>query len=144
MLAEEKRNRMARAIIKVVHECDAGMKMGVRHYRDAQVSGRTAEATELLKRAARLPFRIEARIQDLVAKYSASAVNAALAQVSTLTLTDLQAELDPLKAYSDTLKDNFQNQGWTQEQIALDIETNRADIDQDESAPIPIGYVDDF
>lgn len=141
MLIEEKRNRMARAIIKIVHECDAGMKNGVQYYRNATT---TQEATGLLKRAARLPFRVEARIQALVTKYTAATVNVALFQVSTLTLSDLQAELASLKTYSDVLKDNFQNQGWTQEQIAADIEANRADIDQDETAPIPSGYTDDF
>lgn len=135
---------MALAIIRLVHECDAGMKQGVKYYRHALQKGDTAEAADLLKRAARLPFRIESRVQALVTKYGAAAINAALSQVSTLTLSDLQAELDPLKTYSDTLKDNFQNQGWTQEQIALDIEANRADIDLDEQAPIPGDYVDDF
>jgi hypothetical protein len=140
-LASEKKRRMAQALIKAVHECDAGMKQGVIYYRNAQSP---AEALELLKRAARLPYRIEARAQALVAKYGAANVNAALATVSTLTLADLQAELDPLKAYSDTLKNHYQIGGWTKEQIAADIEANRADIDQDESAPIPGGYVDDF
>jgi len=143
MLAEEKQNRMARTIIKIVHECDAGMKQGVLYYRDA-LDRDPINAFDLLKRAARLPYRIEARVQALVTKYSASAVNTALAQVSTLTLSDLQTELAPLKVYSDTLKDNFQNQGWTQEQIATDIESNRADIDRDEAAVIPTGYADDF
>lgn len=141
MILEEKRNRMARAIIKLVHECDAGMKQGVKYYRNAV---NPAEKLNHLKRAARLPYRVEARIQALVTKYGAAQVNAALSQVSTLTLGDLQAELNPLKTYSDTLKDNYQSQGWTAEQIAQDIEANRADIDSDESAPIPTGYVDDM
>jgi len=143
-LTEEKNRRMALAIIKAVHECDAGMKQGVIYYRNAANRGQSLEATALLKRAARLPFRVEARVQALVTKHGASAINAVLAQVSTHTLASLQLELDPLKVYSDTLKDNFQNNGWTEEQIATDIESNRADIDQDEAAPIPVDYVDEF
>lgn len=140
-LSEEKQRRMAFAIIKAVHECDAGMKQGIVYYRNASGPG---EALGLLKRAARLPYRIEARVLALVATYTKPVLNAALAEVSTHTLASLQAELDPLKAYSDTLKDNFRNQGWTDEQIAADIEANRAEIDQDESMPIPVGYVDEF
>jgi hypothetical protein len=137
----EKRRRMALAVIKAVHECDAGMKQGVTYYRNSQSP---TEALELLKRAARLPYRVEARVQALVTKYGAATVNSALALVSDVTLADLQAELAPLKTYSDVLKDNYQNNSWTLEQIAADIEANRADIDQDESAPIPVGYVDDL
>jgi len=140
----EKNRRMALSIIRAVHECDAGMKQGVVYYRAAVASGNTVEALELLKRAARLPYRIESRVQPLVTKYGVANINNILAQVSNLTLADLQAELAPLKVYSDTLKDNYQNQGWTLEQIASDIETNRADIDREEAAPIPNGYVDDF
>jgi len=143
-LQAEKNRRMALAIIKAVHECDAGMKQGVVYYRDSVQRGDDVEALNHLKRAARLPFRVEARVQALVTKHTASVINSVLSQVSTLTLADLQAELNPLKAYSDTLKDNYQNQGWTAEQIASDIEANRANIDPDESAPIPGSYVDDM
>lgn len=140
-LSEEKNRRMALSIIKAVHECDAGMKQGIKYYR-AETNPTTK--TELLKRAARLPYRVEARVQDLVTKHGSAAINSALSQVSTYTLTDLQNELAPLKTYSDTLKDNFQNQSWTEEQVATDIEANRLDIDTDEAAPIPVGYTDDF
>lgn len=140
-LQEEKGNRMARAIIKIVHECDAGMKQGVAYYRNAHSP---EEAFGQLQRAVRLPYRIEARVQELVTKHGASVINSVLAQVATVKLADLQAELAPLKTYSDVLKNHYQIDGWTQEQIAVDIETNRADIDQDESAPIPVGYTDDF
>lgn len=140
-LASEKKRRMALALIKIVHECDAGMKQGVVYYRNAQSQ---AEALALLKRAARLPYRVEARAQSLVTKYGAANINAALALVSSETLETLNVELTRLKVYSDTLKAHYLNDGWTLEQIAIDIETNRADIDQDENAPIPAGYVDDF
>jgi len=139
-LASEKKRRMAQAIIRAVHECDAGMKQGVVYYRNAQTP---AEALELLKRAARLPYRIEARIQPLVTKYGTATINAALALVSTETLATLNAELTPLKTYSDQLKANYLA-GATLEEIAIDIETNRADIDYEEAAQIPPGYVDDF
>ena len=140
-LAQERQRRVAQAIIRAVHECDAGMKVGAGHYRNAQSQ---EEAIGLLKRAARLPYRVEARVAALVAKHGAAKINQALALVSTLTLADLQAELAPLKVYSDELKDKYQNQGWTLEQIAADIEATRADIDHDENAQIPPGYIDEF
>lgn len=140
-IAQEKSRRMATAIIKAVHECDAGMRQGVVYYRNA-VANNDPQALDLLKRAARLPYRVEARVQALVTKYGAAAVNSALAEVLPVTLSDLSAELTPLKAYSDTLKDNYQNQGWTADDVANDIEATRATIDPDESAPIPAGYVD--
>jgi len=143
MILEIKQIRMAESILKAVHECDAGMKQGVLYYRNA-VANADPQAIGLLRRAARLPFRVESRIQALVTKYSAPEINAALALVSKQTLGTLRVELNTLKAYSETLRDNFQNQGWTVEQIAVDIETNRATIDADENAPIPTGYVDNF
>jgi len=139
-LENEKKRRMALALIRAVHECDAGMKQGVVYYRNAQTP---QEALDLLKRAARLPYRIEARAQALINKYGAAYLNSALSLVSSYTLSDLQSELAPLKIYSDTLKSNYLA-GATLDEIAADIEANRADIDQDESAPIPAGYVDDF
>lgn len=142
-LTEEKNRRMAMAIIRVVHECDAGMRVGVTYYRTALARGDTVEATNLLKRAARLPYRVESRVQALVSKYGAAAINAALALVSSHTLTTLQAELAPLKTYSDTLRTNYQS-GATLDDIAADIETNAAQVDQDEAAPIPGDYVDDM
>ena len=144
MLAEIKKMRMANAIIRITHECDAGMKQGVKYYRAAVMVGDAVEATKQIKRAARLPYRVAARIQPLVTKHGNAAMNAALALVSTQTLASLNAELNPLKAYSDVLKDNFRNQGWTEAQIADDIDANRADIDTDESAPVPSGYIDEL
>jgi len=141
-MIEIKYRRMANAIIRLVHECDAGMKQGVVYYRNAVAEGR--DGLNLLKRAARLPYRREAAIQALITTYSAATINAALALVSNLTLADLNAELTPLKIYSDTLKDHYQIDGWTLDQIATDIENNRSDIDKDEAAPLPLGYIDDF
>jgi len=135
---------MANAIIRIVHECDAGMKQGVVYYRSSLAAGDTVSATAHIKRAARLPYRTWARIEPLVTKHGNAGINAALALVSSQTLTTINAELNPLKAYSDTLKDNFRNQGWTEAQIADDIDANRADIDTDEAAPIPLGYEDIF
>jgi len=134
--------RMANSIIRIVHECDAGMKQGVQYYRAAVTAGDAVEATAQIKRAARLPHRVQARIQPLITKHGNAEMNAALALVSTQTLATINAELNPLKAYSDTLKDNFRNQGWTEAQIADDIDATRADIDTDEAAPIPLGYED--
>jgi len=143
MILEIKQRRMASEILRAVHECDAGMKQGVLYYRNAVTNG-DAQALGLLRRAVRLPFRVESRIQNLVTKYTASTINAALALVSSQKLSDLRAVLNPLKSYSDTLKDNYQNKGWTADQVATNVETNRANIDLDESAPIPVSYTDDF
>jgi len=143
MLQEIKWRRMANILIKVVHECDPAMKQSIRGYRSA-LTDPQANSTGELKRAARLPYRVEARVQALVTKHGKAKINKALALVSTLTLSDLQAELAPLKVYSDTLKDHYQNDGWTLDQIADDIELNRADIDKDEIVPIPVGYEDDL
>ena len=138
------RERMAKRLIDVVHECDVGMRHGVAYYREAASRGQTVEALNLLKRAARLPYRVESRAQALVAKHGAATVNAALALVSTYTISDLQAELAPLKVYSDTLKDHYQIDGWTLDQIADDIELNASNLDSDEAAPVPVTYVDDM
>ena len=156
-LVEEKKKRVALAIIRIVHEVDEGMRMGVRLYRSAanhaaslpngpEKNAAEAEATALLKRAARLPYRVEARILNLIniGGWSVAQINNALALVSTETVAALQAHLDVLKTYSDVLKDNFQNQGWTESQIADDIEANRPMVDPMESVPLPVGYEDDF
>ena len=138
------KERMAREVIRIVHECDAGMRQGVLYYRNALARGETVEAFNLLKRAVRLPFRIESRVQALITKYNTAIINANLALVSSYTLSELNAELAPLKIYSDALKAHYQNDGWTLEQIAADIELNSATIDSDESAPIPDTYIDDM
>ena len=135
-------------IVRIVHECDAGMRAGVRVWRN-EVNHGNPNAIDFLKRAVRLPYRVEARIQDQVTKYGASIINQALAQLApilgqAITLGDLASELNTLKTYSDTLKDNYLNQGWTAEQVAQDIEANAAQIDLDEKAPIPPAYVDDM
>ena len=144
MFLEIKQKRMAVAMLDHVHNCDAAMKVSVGYYRNSLNNGDTSGATGHIKRAARLPYRVEARIQAMVAKHGAAYIDAALTRISDLRLADLAAELAPLKVYSDTLKDNFQNQGWTEEQIANDIEANRADVDRDEVVPIPVGYEDDI
>lgn len=142
MLILEKNRRMALAIIRAVHECNAGMRQGVVYYRSAIAAGNSTEALGLLKRAARLPFRVEARVQSLVTKYGAAYINEALS-LHGATIAELQNELSPLKTYSDTLKANYQA-GATADDIALDIETTAAQIDLDEAAPIPSGYVDNM
>jgi hypothetical protein len=137
-----KQKRMATEMIRIVHECDAGMKQGVQYYRSSAAAG-YPDAQDLLRRAARLPYRVEARIQNVINTYGASNLNSALALVSTLTLADLAAELAPLKTYSDQIKSAYQG-GATLDEIADHIELNRADIDVDESVPVPPAYWDDF
>lgn len=154
-MVEEKLRRIAARMRALVHECDAGMKQGVVYYRNAIAARDRAiaagdsalaaqldiEATALLKRAARLPYQREARIQAMITTYTAATLNAALAQLGAIRLSDLATELAPLKTYSDGLSVAYQG-GATLEQIAQDIETNRASIDVDESVPIPVGYED--
>ena len=144
MIEQEKFRRVARELIRIVHECDAGMKQGVFQYREEAQSGNPQRALGLLKRAVRLPYRVEARASEAVRKHGAARVNAALGAISTLTLADLQAVLEPLKNYSDLLVDRYRNQGWTAAQIASDIEASSADVDADEQVRIPQGYVDDM
>ena len=136
--------RMANEILRIVHECDAGMRNGVNYYRNALSQNNPTDALNMLKRAVRLPYRVEARIQSVIDKYGVAAVNSYLAVVSNLTVADLQAELAPLKVYSDTLTSHYQNDGWTQEQIASDIEANAGTVSEDELVPIPVSYVDDM
>lgn len=156
-LQEEKRMRVARELIRIVHECEVGMRQGVRYFRAAQnhaaaqvpasqeETDALLEATNLLKRAVRLPFRVEARMQALVGGgWTAQQLDNAIGLVSSLSWSDLTTEVTSLKAYSETLRDNKQNQGWTEIQIAEDIEANGMDIDSEEAVPVPIGYVDDF
>ena len=140
--SEIKQRRMATEMIRIVHECDVGMRLGAGYYR-ASVAVGHPDALDLLKRAARLPYRVEARIQTMITKFGAPSVNGALALVSTLTLTDLQNELAPLKIYSDALKSAYLG-GATLDQIADDIEANRAEVDPDERVVIPSGYIDEF
>ena len=129
-------------MIRIVHECDVGMRLGVGYYRSSASAGRP-DALDLLKRAARLPYRVEARIQEIVTKFGAAAVNAQLALVSGLSLADLQAELAPLKIYSDQIRTLYLG-GATLDEIADHIEANRAMIDPDEAVRIPTGYIDEF
>lgn len=155
-LQEEKRRRIARELIRLVHECEVGMKQGVRYYRSMSNAAAAApngpdkiaaeaEATNLLKRAVRLPFRVQARMQALISGgWTTQQLDNAIGLVSSLTWSDLTAELTSLKAYSETLRDNKQNQGWTEGQIAEDIEANGVSPDPEESVPIPPAYVDDF
>ena len=153
------RERMAKRLIDVVHECDVGMRHGIGYYRTAiakhanlvaagapqiEIDAAYTEAFNLLRRAVRLPYRVEARAQALIDKHDAATVNAALALVSSYTLANLNAELAPLKVYSDTLKDHYQIDGWTLDQIADDIELNASNLDPDEAVLSPITYVDDM
>jgi hypothetical protein len=142
MFNEIKLRRMATEMIRIVHECDVGMRLGAGYYRSSAAAGHP-DALDLLKRAARLPHRVEARIQTIITKHGAPAVNTALSLVSTLTLSDLQAELAPLKTYSDGLKTAYLG-GATLDEIADDIEANRAEVDPDERVAIPSGYTDEF
>lgn len=129
-------------LLKLILECDAGMKQGIVYYRTAVANG-SPQALELLKRAVRLPYRIEARVQDAITKYGQATVNGWLTDNNCPNLATLQTMLAPYKTYSDTLKNNYQVLGWTEDQIASDIETNRENIDQ-EAFPIPPAYVDDL
>jgi len=142
MLEEVRKKRIATEMIRIVHECDAGMKQGALYYRASAAAGHP-DAFNLLKRAARLPYRVEARIQALITKHGAAVVNLVLASVSSYTLSDLATELAPLKVYSDQLKADYLA-GATLDEIADDIEANRADINPDEGVPIPPAYVDEF
>jgi len=142
MLTEIKNRRMAMEMIRIVHECDAGMRQGVEYYRVSARDGRP-DATGLLARSARLPYRVEARIQAAVDKFGAPAINAALALVSNLTLADLGAELNPLKIYSDQIS-AARASGVTLDEIADHIKLNRAPIDRDEVLPVPPAYEDAF
>jgi hypothetical protein len=142
MFNEIKQRRMATEMIRVVHECDVGMRLGAGYYRSSAASGRP-DAEDLLKRAARLPYRVEARIAKAIATYGIPALDSALALVSGLTMTDLAIELAPLKIYSDQIKTARQG-GATLDEIADHIEANRAEVDPDERVAIPSGYTDEF
>lgn len=132
----------AAKIMTLVLYCDANMKEGVAIWRERVAAG-DPQAFEWLQRAVRFPYRIQARIQDVVNRYTAPVVNQWLTDNNCPTLGTIATYLQPYLDYSDLLKDRYQLQGWTEEQIATDIETNREDIDP-ENIPIPGTYTDDF
>lgn len=129
-------------IIRLIIECDAGMKRGVQYWRASVASG-NPQAFELLQRAVRLPYRIQNRVQNAVNRFTAPTVNTWLSDNNLPSLTQLQTQLQPFLDYSDLLRDRYQNQGWTEEQIAQDIEANREDIDPEEF-PWEETYTDDL
>jgi len=158
-LQSEKFRRMGNNLIRVVHECNAGMRQGATYYRNAQARADATtdpaekaywetEALNLLRRAARLPYRVEARFLALLQSnggpYTMAQINSMLAITGTgIVAADLNAELTPLKAFSDTLKTAYQG-GATLSEIADLIDANAEQIGQEESIPIPGNYVDDF
>jgi hypothetical protein len=154
--AQQTHRRIALEIIRIVHECEVGMRNGVRYFRankniaDALTPGpdkdaAALEATNQLKRAVRLPYRVESRLNSVLeSRYTVAQLNNALALVSSHTVQALRTELQGLQVYSETLRDRKQNQGWTEAQVATDMEASLPLPDQLESVPIPLNYVDDF
>ena len=132
----------AAKIITMVLTCDAAMKRGVFYWRQA-VAQENPQAFEYLQRAARLPYRLQNRIQEGINRFGASTINQWLSDNQLPSLGQLATQLQPYLDYSDLLRDRYQNQGWTEEQIATDIETNREDIDL-EDFPLSAGYTDDL
>jgi len=135
------RQRAAK-IMNFILTCDAAMKVAVGDWRTAVAQG-NPEAFDFLQRAVRWPYRIQSRIQDAVDRYGAPTVNQWLSDNNCPSLGQIQTYLQPLLDYSDLLRDRYQLQGWTEEQIATDIETTREDLDP-EQLPWPGTYTDDL
>jgi len=156
-LQTEKHERIAKVLIKAVHTCDVGMRQRVLYYRNAKTMADAAtaanrpadaarftqESRRLLGEAARLPFRVEDRLEEAIRKHSLNTVRLAIERVSTIRLADMRAELAPLKIYSNELR-RLRREGAGDEEIAVHIETNRLPLDVDEDVRWSDTYEDDF
>lgn len=129
-------------LIRLALECEAGMNNGVNYWRNAVAAG-DPDAFETLKRAARLPYRITSRLQESINTYTQPVIVTWLADNNLPSLAQINTKLQPLRDYSDLLVDRYKNQGWTEDQIADDIQATMEAIDLEQFAP-EAGYTDTF
>lgn len=130
----------AAKLVRMVVTIEASMRNGINYYRIA-VSNDDPQALGVLKRAVRLPYRIEDRIQHAIDIYGLSVIDGYLSEINGPTISQLRAILQPYKDYSDQLASDYTNTIKTESQIATDIELNCEQIDTEEF-PISPGYTD--
>ncbi len=98
-------------------------------------------ALQCLKAAVLMPYEHEDRIEYSILKHTRAGVDAMLATIDSPTLAELKPDLVDLKTYSDMLKEKYQSDEWTTDEIAAHILANCSPIDQDENVLKSPGYV---
>lgn len=119
-----------------------GARRAVAEYREQTAAGNTELAVAHIKRAVDLPHRARARITQAVTTYGQPAIVECITAYDGVTLAEINAELTTLETYAQGLVDHVNNDGWTWDQVATDIEDKVANESAEWVFPLPAGYTD--
>lgn len=141
-ITEVTKIRIATALVNHVHNCEVGMRRGARDYFTEKTRDETS-ALSTLTRAVNLPLSLEAGIRRLIEEHGSTELNKMLSLAYSETkISDLETALIPLKTIANLLKENYQNNGWTTDQLASYLMTHCNEPNSDEEAILSSDYVD--